>query len=244
MYFPRSLVQYQEPIDNIKLRAFGDASIHGVCAAVYAVVTGVTQGLIAAKSRLAKKSLTIPRLELVSGHMAVNLSTNVRVALEGFSMTEDIQCWLDSTVALHWLNDDGEYRQFEANRVKKIRSHPNTQWRHVPTSENPADLGSRGGSVNEAELWWNGPPWLSDPCNWPADIVIKARDDSNAEKKVQRELFTLVVEVNDDFDTVLEKFGLRKAMRICAWISRFNHNSRHPSEKIIGPPTTEEIQQQ
>ena len=90
MYFPRSLVQHQEPTDNIKLHAFEDASIHGVCAAVYAKVIqalGVTQGLIAAKSRLAKKSLTIPRLELVSGHMAVNLSTNVRAALEGFSMT-------------------------------------------------------------------------------------------------------------------------------------------------------------
>ena len=90
MYFPRSLVQYQEPTDNIKLHAFEDASIHGVCTAVYAEViqaSGVTQGLIAAKSRLAKKSLTIPRLELVSGHMAVNLSTNVRAALEGFSMT-------------------------------------------------------------------------------------------------------------------------------------------------------------
>ena len=38
MYFPRSLVQYQEPIDYIKLHAFGDASIHGVCAAVHAEV--------------------------------------------------------------------------------------------------------------------------------------------------------------------------------------------------------------
>ncbi|XP_022809935.1 uncharacterized protein LOC111346949 [Stylophora pistillata] len=162
---PAILVQYQEPIDNIKLHAFGDASIHSVCAAVYAVVTqasGVTQGLIVAKSHLPKKSLTIPRLELVSGHMAVNLSTNVRVALEGFSMTEDIQCWLDSTVALHWLNDDGEYRQFVANRVKKTQSHPNTQWRNVPTPENPADLGSRGGSENEAQLWWKSPPRLSD----------------------------------------------------------------------------------
>ena len=33
-------------------------------------------------------------------------------------------------------------------------------------------------------------------------------------------------------------------MRICAWISWCNHNSRHRSEKIIGPLTTEEIQQQ
>ena len=166
VYFPHILVQYQEPIDNIKFLAFGEASIHGVFAAVYAVVTqasGVTQGLIAAKSCLAKKSLTIPRLELVSGQITVNLTTNVRVALEGFSMTKDIQCWLDSTVALHWLNDDGEYRQFVANRVKKIQSHTNTQWRHVPTSENPPDQGSRGGSVNEAELWWNDPPRLSDP---------------------------------------------------------------------------------
>ena len=53
----------------------------------------VTQGLIAAKYRLAKKSLMIPRLELMSGHMAVNLSTNVQAALEGFNMIEDKQCW-------------------------------------------------------------------------------------------------------------------------------------------------------
>lgn len=59
--------------------------------------SGVTQGLIAAKSRLAKKSPMIPRLELMSGHMAVNLSTNVQAALEGFNMIEDKQCWLDST---------------------------------------------------------------------------------------------------------------------------------------------------
>ena len=74
--------------------------------------------------------------------------------------------------------------------------------------------------------------------------MTKATDDSNAEKKVQRELFALGVEANNDFDTVLEKFGLRKAMRICAWISRFNHNFCHSSEKIIGSLTTEEIQQQ
>ena len=47
--------------------------------------SGVTQGLIAAKYRLAKKSLMIPRLELMSGYMAVNLSTNV---------IEDKQCWV------------------------------------------------------------------------------------------------------------------------------------------------------
>ena len=43
----------------------------------------------------------------------------------------------------------------------------------VPTSENPADLGSLGSSVNEAELWRNGRPWLSDPFQWPADNMTK-----------------------------------------------------------------------
>ena len=82
--------------------------------------------------------------------------------------------------------------------------------------------------MNEAEQWWNGPPWLFDPSLWPADIVTKATDNSNAEK-VQRELFVLDFEASDDFDTLLEKLGLRKAMGICTWISRFNHISRHPS---------------
>ena len=34
VYFPRGLVQYHEPINNIKLHAFGDANSHGVCAVV------------------------------------------------------------------------------------------------------------------------------------------------------------------------------------------------------------------
>ena len=241
----RSLTSHHEPIQEVQLHAFGDASGRGVCAAVYAVVTqasGVTQGLVTAKSRLAKKGLTIPRLELVAGHMAVNLAANVRGALQGFTLAKNIQCWLDSTVALHWLNGQGEYRQFVANRVNtKIQSHPNTLWRHVPTTVNPTDIGSRGGSVADATLWWNGPSWLTDPSQWPAEIRTQPTDESKAGRKVQRELFAFGVEGSDDLDAVLDKSGLRKAMRVCAWISRFTHNSRHPSAKIEGALTTEEI---
>ena len=66
---PRSLINFREAIDSIELHAFGDASGEGVASAVYAVVS---QGLVAAKARLAKQGLTIPRLELVSAHMATN----------------------------------------------------------------------------------------------------------------------------------------------------------------------------
>ena len=48
---------------------FGDARLLGACAVAYAVIqqpSGIKQGLISSKSRLPKKQLTIPRLELVA----------------------------------------------------------------------------------------------------------------------------------------------------------------------------------
>ena len=186
--FPRSIPTYREPIQEVQLHSFGDASKKGLCAVVYAVVqqeSGKVQRLVTAKSRLAKTNLTIPRLELVAGHMAVNLAVNVRNALEGFKMAENIHCWLDSSVALHWLNDDGQYRQFVANRVNKIRSHPNVLWRHVPTAENPADLGSRGSSVDGPRLWCQGPDWLSDESRWPPKLVTKANNVSDVSELIR-----------------------------------------------------------
>ena len=62
---------------------FGDTSGAGMSAAVYAVVhqaSCVNQGLLVSKSRLAKKDLTIPGLELVSSHVAANLAENVKKA--------------------------------------------------------------------------------------------------------------------------------------------------------------------
>ena len=90
-----------------------------------------------AKARLAKQNLTIPRLELVGGHMAVNLVTNVEAAI-GVEKVTEVHCWLDSAVALYWINGQGEYRQFVANRVKKIREHERVIWHHVTTDQNSA----------------------------------------------------------------------------------------------------------
>ena len=166
-------------------------------APVYAVVkqaSGISQGLVTAKSRLAKQGVTIPRLELVSGQMAVNPIINVREALEGLTLATKDHFWLDSSVALHWIADKGEYRQFVQNSVSRIQSHPNLLWRHVPSTDNPADLGSRGGSVVGTELWWDGPAWLSEPAKWPEDIMPEPSPESMAERKL---------ETRDDFDLVL-----------------------------------------
>ncbi|KAL4098582.1 hypothetical protein QTP88_023157 [Uroleucon formosanum] len=39
-----------------------------------------------------------------------------------------------------------------------------SQWMHVPTSSNPADIITRGidvQSLSHNQLWWSGPTWLS-----------------------------------------------------------------------------------
>lgn len=80
-----------------------------------------------------------------------------------------------------------------------------------------------------------------DPSKWSPQMVTKASETSGTERKVQRELAVVGVVGHNYLDTVLGKFGLRKAMRIFGWGSRFIHNSRNPSKKIEGALTTDEV---
>ena len=203
----------------------------------------VTQRLVAAKARLAKRGLTIPRLELISAHMVTNLLMNVKFAMEGLPVTE-LNGWLDSTVALFWINGGGQYKQLMENWVQKFRAQSEIIWRHVPTKENPADLASRGGDVEYREMWWEGPEWMADRERWPPEQINQPSAGSTAEAKATKELFALAVDVTDRLDAVLEKFELNKAINNCAWISRFLYNSRYPNQKLSGPLTTKEIKNQ
>ena len=217
---------------------FGDASTQGVGAAVYSVVrqrSGITQRLIAAKARLAKQGLAIPRLELVSAHVATNLVTNVRNALQGLP-EPTIHGWLDSTVALHWICGNGQCNQFVENRVRKIREHPGIQWRHVPTQDNPADLASHGGPVTELTLWWNGPEWLQNPDKWPENPVCVSSSASEAEAKVIKNVLCMAQAetTTDTFEVLLVEHPLRHSLRIHAWIERFLQNCRNEN-KLSGP---------
>ena len=246
--FPRSLAVHREPITNIELHSFGDASGSGLAACVYAVVqqpSGSNQGLVAARSRLAKPQTTIPRLELLAAHMAVNLVKNVKEAITGFPVNE-ITCWSDSTVVLYWLQGTETYKQFVASRVTKIHSHEDVGWRYVPSGENPADMGSRGDQSNKRELWLNGPKWLQDPDTWPSNIVAQPSIESRAETKPAKEIVNVAVVQRNERDEVLAKFGLQKAVRVCSWIYRFENNAlRSPgADRVEGPLTTTETNRQ
>ena len=155
---------------------------------------------MASKSRLAKQGLTILRQELVSAHMSTNLVHNVKEVLTGFPVT-DVYGWLDSTVALHWVNGNEDYKQFVRNCVKKIQEKQYIQWRHVPTAGNPADLGSRGGTIEQlSELWWNGPTWLQKPESWPPNIVASPNRESKSEVKIVSEVLKVAVGIANALD--------------------------------------------
>ena len=82
---PRPFLIHKESIIFVDLHAFRYASIVANCLAVYAAVnqwSEVSQGLVASKSRISKRDLTIPRLDLVSTYIACNLISNVKAALK------------------------------------------------------------------------------------------------------------------------------------------------------------------
>ena len=141
---PRSIPLKQESVTMVDLHVFGDASVLGCCAAAYVVVhqpSNVNQDLIASKSRLSKRDMTIPRLELIAAHMATNLTANIKEALPRQNI-RSVTCWTDNTVVLLWLKDKGRYKVFVANRVSRILEREFIAWKYVPTKENPTDIGS------------------------------------------------------------------------------------------------------
>ena len=101
MTVPRPIVPFQGPVQSLEIYEFGDASGEGLCVAVYAVMqqsSGVTQELLTAKAGLAKKGISMTRLELVPCHMATNLVTNTSRALS--HILHEKHCWSDSMVPL------------------------------------------------------------------------------------------------------------------------------------------------
>ena len=154
--------------------------------------------------------------------------------------------WLDSTVTLHWIRENGEFKQFVENRVRKIQEKSYIEWRHVTSADNPADLGSRGGDVSQsANLWWKGPTWLLDADKWSPNITTEETSETKAETKTAvKELFAVAVPQEDELDQLLHKCDYWKTIRITARMSRLASNKRNGPNKVIGPLTTEETSRQ
>ena len=173
---------------DIQLHEFSDASERAFAGVVY-VRTVYENGVIrervvAAKSRVSlMKQQTIPRLELLVANILAQLTKCVFKATK-LGELHRIH-WTDSSAVLCWIRNEKCWKQYVSQRVKEIRDLTDKEsWKHCPGVMNPADLPSRGVSVDELvsnSLWWNGPPFLQRPEEeWP-ELSIKEEIDEGAE---------------------------------------------------------------
>lgn len=223
---------------NIQLHGFSDASKDGYGAAIYIRCEDSfghrSAHLLCAKSRISPSDCTvIARLELCGGVVNAVLINRVED-----SLTIRINrkfCWMDSAVALHWINKQpSQLQPFVANRVAEIQKlSTGITWRHVRGKDNPSDLISRGITPRELignSFWFQGPEFLLDSeDNWPESIVeIDPNDaDFTSEfKKIQPTTLVTQIRQNDTLEHFEKCSQLAVAVRKFSPIARFIFNTR------------------
>ncbi|GBM70491.1 hypothetical protein AVEN_49569-1, partial [Araneus ventricosus] len=124
--------------------------------------------------------------------------------------------------------NEEEWGVFVMNRVREIRSYSSkNEWNHVPGIMNPADLPSRGCSVDTliSQMWHDGPSWLKqDKEIWPISEARVDKEIRNSESK--KTIVTLAVTENNEFYYLTNVSSFVKIVRITAWICRFIRNSK------------------
>ncbi len=182
----------ETPLD---LHAFSDASSHAYACVIYirtqAADGQINVSLLTAKSRVApNRAISIARLELIGLLLAAGLGSRVS-ELTGLGITY----WTDSMNANWWaVDDEGKYGIFVQNRARAIKDlTEGSKIRHVPGTENPADLATRGMTLEELEksdFWFCGPAFLKKPeSGWPSVKVVPVENDPEVKKKKMGVLF-------------------------------------------------------
>ncbi|KAF8765251.1 hypothetical protein HNY73_023233 [Argiope bruennichi] len=129
------------------------------------------------------------------------------------------------------------------------------QWHHVPSSQNPADLISRGldpSSLHHSSLWWTGPPFLStEDMSSSEPSPVSSIEDFQSEFKtnqrvIQHELERFKCSDSNNFvylnakvnNFVHDILGLSnnygRLIRILSYIYRFLNNCRVNFPKNFG----------
>lgn len=228
------------------LHAFADASIKAYGACIYAVSQAegnIYATLICAKSRVAPtKEMTLPKLELCAAVLSAELLKSVTDAFP--VNNRNIHCWSDSTIVLSWLQGDpARWTTFVSNRVTKIQELTSAYtWHHVPSTDNPADLVSRGAKVQDLianNLWFHGPDFLQLPdSEWPPN-PINIIDGLPEHRKSHRVL--LAVEAEDIIAKHKYANNYGKILRIFAYVQRFTSRLRRLPTVHSGPIIAEEL---
>ena len=118
---------------------------------------------------------TVPKLELMAMAIGASYGDTLREVYAKDYNSIDITYATDSEIALYWLKSTKKLKPFVQNRVNIIKEKSNPDsWYHVATTDNPADILSRGSTIKNIKhtSWLNGPTWLKDNRDtWPLTSI-------------------------------------------------------------------------
>lgn len=262
--FPRWAFSSPDQDANVTFHVFCDASRKAYAAVIFARVEGASQinvSFVAAKARVAPVApMTIPRLELLAACMGVRLACST---FDSLKMTDKkVTYWSDSGTVVFWIQRNCPWAPFVDNRVKEIRSMScSKNWKHIPGELNPADLPSRGCTIDVLckTNWWNGPEWLrKDESEWPISNVGYHEDEIKNEirktaKVTNQILDSEIVSTLSQMNSIekIQPFyvpsvsNFRTVVRAIARIKRFVTNYKlyraGNQDRLSGKLTSDEI---
>ena len=201
--FRRTIIPPDASSLDIELIISSDASKSIAIASVHARVP-LTSGLFSCQLLTAKSKIvrynTIPRAELRAAVVSASLAHSVKHNLRS-QITSSIYV-SDSTIVLHWLNQDERPLETAVrNSVIEIRRLSDVrQWFHIDGTLNIADLGTRDTAVSDISLnseWQNGKPWMILPRSQMPLRTIEEIDLSSEERRIASQELKNSVLYND-----------------------------------------------
>ncbi|XP_055840135.1 uncharacterized protein LOC129907787 isoform X1 [Episyrphus balteatus] len=235
--------------DNYQLHAFSDSSegAFGTCVYIRSVDDDgtVRTNLLCAKSKVAPvRKVTLPRLELCAGAMMVQLVQRLKEIFG--SILQHITYWTDSSIALSWIAEEScNWQTFIANRVSFIHQHSSSsQWRHIRSELNPADVISRGSypsALIQSDLWFRGPSFLNlEESDWISSNAILNAENLQLERKRTKTILKIVIET-DFMENIKYHNNYESLLRVVAYLFRYRNNRFKKNIKLFGPLSVAEL---
>ncbi|XP_053395705.1 uncharacterized protein LOC128555912 [Mercenaria mercenaria] len=191
-HIPRKVCEFHGTV-TYSLLCFCDASEKAYSTVIYLhthqAQTSIVN-MVFSKTRLAPvKKLTIPRLELLAVVIGLRCLKFIRDEIR--VPVSQNYLWTDSKCVLQWITSQNKLSVFVKNRVTEIKEHSNVNLSYIPTKENPADVASRGTTLEKLKsntTWWYGPKWLLEPMpDWP---VYSDQQSGITEEEIEEVLQT------------------------------------------------------